>query len=165
MILEIYARTDTFDNSIIFASIQIWNDFSNDSKMTTSYKEFRIITITKIEQKVLYNGFTRVLNIAHVQVRINCSYIIVIAQIAARLQLTIFRLQLLFCCVRLYSSVFRRTQFSLVLLRQWWYFFSQHGEGYIWRIAVIQHHDTRLMLSEQDGDPEREEKSGTEIQR
>ena len=70
---SIHARTEQFKNSIILDGIKNWNRLSSDAKYIKNSQAFNRRITTKPEQNKLYNGFTRILNIAHAQLRINCS--------------------------------------------------------------------------------------------
>jgi len=68
-----YARTTKFKNSIINDSVRLWNDLSNDLKMVCNFADFKRKIATSKKQNLLYNGFTRVLNLVHAQLRMQCS--------------------------------------------------------------------------------------------
>jgi len=68
-----YARTTKFQNSVINDGVRLWNNLSNDLKMIFSFGEFKRKITTSKKQNLLHNRFTRVLNLVHARLRIQCS--------------------------------------------------------------------------------------------
>jgi len=67
------AKTEKHKNSLFPSIVKMWNELSKEVKNVNTVNEFRRKAVTRADLNHLYFGFVRQLNIAHAQMRMQCS--------------------------------------------------------------------------------------------
>ena len=66
-------RTEKFKHSTFVDGVRLWTDLPDDFKEIDSFASFCYTIKLSAKQNELYNGFDREANIAHAQLRMQCS--------------------------------------------------------------------------------------------